>query len=203
MDEGARRPVHHACHADRLLVGALRRSDRERHRGTVVQFRLDSGQRTPQRAISSRQQPAYCRTNGAVAVASSGAPAADGDYTYPWLPPSSTPDAKYFYPRNVTNVSGVAPYPNDNLLWCDATSPSWPRLGPRRSPKLAMGIRTTPRRVVKFYSSTSPRAALRRRVQRSSPRPVKIRKRRLATTSIGCRPVKIRRRKLAMASRRN
>ncbi|MEP7208797.1 MAG: hypothetical protein ABI920_17825, partial [Casimicrobiaceae bacterium] len=30
--------------------------------------------------------PAFCRTNGLVAPASQGAAAADGDYTYPWVP---------------------------------------------------------------------------------------------------------------------
>ena len=74
--------------------------------------------------------PAYCRANGVVAAASAGAPAADGDYTYPWPPLGSTPDAKYFYPRSTANASGVAPYPNDNILWCDTTSPSWPQTGP-------------------------------------------------------------------------
>ncbi len=55
--------------------------------------------------------PAFCRINGLVAAASSGAPAADGDYTYPWAWPGGTAlkDPKYFYQ-------------NDNILWCDTVA---------------------------------------------------------------------------------
>jgi type IV pilus assembly protein PilY1 len=55
--------------------------------------------------------PGFCRINGLVAAASSGAPAADGDYTYPWSWPGGTAprDPKYFDQ-------------NDNILYCDLVS---------------------------------------------------------------------------------
>ncbi|MGH9549683.1 MAG: hypothetical protein ACRD3W_09915, partial [Terriglobales bacterium] len=73
---------------------------------------------------------AFCRTNGVVAAASSGAAASDGDYTYPFSPYGAAPDPKYFYPRSTPNLAGIPPNPNDNILWCDTTSPSWPQTGP-------------------------------------------------------------------------
>ena len=62
--------------------------------------------------------PAFCRSNGIVAPAASGAAASDGDYTYPWAWPGApaAKDPKYFYQ-------------NDNTLWCDPTSPDWPQTG--------------------------------------------------------------------------
>ncbi|MBA3777282.1 MAG: hypothetical protein H0X11_12740, partial [Betaproteobacteria bacterium] len=60
----------------------------------------------------------HCRVNGLVAAASAGAPAADGDYTYPWAWPG---DAA---PKNQKHF-----YQNDNSLWCDATHASWPQTG--------------------------------------------------------------------------
>ncbi|NDP41515.1 MAG: hypothetical protein GZ089_02155 [Aromatoleum sp.] len=48
--------------------------------------------------------PAYCRTNGVVAAAASGAPAATGDYLYPRIPPDSTQPRGLMTPA-VTSVA--------------------------------------------------------------------------------------------------
>jgi hypothetical protein len=96
--------------------------------------------------------PAYCRTNGVVAAAASGAPAATGDYLYPWLPSGVTPvvsSAAISYiaskvdmtPTLVTPIPGNATvlpnwdsvkntkyfFQNENVLWCDITSSEWPQ----------------------------------------------------------------------------
>src|ERR1700682_6517482 len=98
-------------------------------------------------SIGHENDPSYCRTNGTGANAlSASASSTLGDYNYPWAPPGINPgnpptialsiawskvsvkthailpawttaqDAKYFYE-------------NDNVLWCDPTSPGWPHQG--------------------------------------------------------------------------
>ena len=52
--------------------------------------------------------PAFCRTNGVVAAASSGAPAAIGDYMYPWVPPGITVDG-YTCPSGWTGPDNSVP----------------------------------------------------------------------------------------------
>ncbi|MCC7039177.1 MAG: hypothetical protein IT516_02580 [Burkholderiales bacterium] len=63
---------------------------------------------------------AHCRINGTAYDASvaTGAPAVTDDYNYPWRLSSGGPDGKYFY-RQVDR----------RKLWCDKTSPYWPRNG--------------------------------------------------------------------------
>src|SRR5665213_254563 len=103
-------------------------------------------------------KPGFCRSNGLVAGASDGAPAADGDYTYPWAPPNITPNnvlskvdlstvsiattpptnakilAAWADPSSgAPNPAAQDPknfYENDNVLWCDISSPDWPQSGP-------------------------------------------------------------------------
>ena len=91
--------------------------------------------------------PGHCRVNGLIAAASAGAPAAIGDYMYPWAPAGITPNdvtskvdtsvIKISPPTNATiNAawSGAKDakyfYENENVLWCDITSPDWPQTGP-------------------------------------------------------------------------
>jgi type IV pilus assembly protein PilY1 len=90
----------------------------------------------------------YCRTNGLVSASSS--PVATGDYMYPWLPVSITnaaPDYVFYESKvdiTTINTSTSPPvnatvkpawagaqnskyfYENENVLWCDITSPDWP-----------------------------------------------------------------------------
>jgi Tfp pilus tip-associated adhesin PilY1 len=63
---------------------------------------------------------AYCRINGTRydASATSGAPAANADYNYPWQSSNGTNGPEFFY-RVLTT----------KRLWCDSTSPWWPRSG--------------------------------------------------------------------------
>ncbi|MEO8848026.1 MAG: hypothetical protein ABI440_05295, partial [Casimicrobiaceae bacterium] len=91
--------------------------------------------------------PGFCRANGLVAAASGGAPAADGDYSYPWAPPGIKPNdvlSKVDWstvsinpPANATVLPAWTTaqdpknfYENDTVLWCDVTSPDWPQTGP-------------------------------------------------------------------------
>ena len=102
--------------------------------------------------------PGHCRTNGVIAAASAGSPAATGDYMYPWLPVGITQTAAgyngatdYYWFNSKVDVStakisplanatvtaswGTAQdqkyfYENENVLWCDITSPDWPQTGP-------------------------------------------------------------------------
>lgn len=62
---------------------------------------------------------AYCRINGTAydLSSASGAPAVTDDYNYPWQSTSGVGD-QYFY-RNL----------GTKQLWCDKTSPYWPRSG--------------------------------------------------------------------------
>ncbi len=99
--------------------------------------------------------PRYCRTNGVGTTATtSSAASADGDYSYPWSPPgidpttgSSTALSIAYAKVNAshaplpawsnsswtTNGPAKDPkyfYQNDNVIWCDSTSPLWPAYGP-------------------------------------------------------------------------
>ena len=53
--------------------------------------------------------PGHCRVNGLVAAASAGAPAALGDYMYPWAPTGITPNDVYDQSRHRRTISNVAP----------------------------------------------------------------------------------------------
>ncbi|HKW81792.1 MAG TPA: PilC/PilY family type IV pilus protein [Casimicrobiaceae bacterium] len=103
--------------------------------------------------------PGHCRNNGLIAAASDGSPAAIGDYMYPWAPPGITPNSV----TSKVDTSGQTPwnsaspvnatikpawagaqdtkyfYENDNVLWCDTTSPDWPQTGPT-VPQTCQGI---------------------------------------------------------------
>jgi len=92
--------------------------------------------------------PRYCRTNGTgPGAASSSASSPDGDYSYPWAPPGIDPTAGSSTALSIAfgkvdNAShALLPawatardpkyfYQNDNVIWCDATSPLWPNYGP-------------------------------------------------------------------------
>ncbi|MBS0319211.1 MAG: hypothetical protein JSR18_01605 [Proteobacteria bacterium] len=91
--------------------------------------------------------PAFCRSNGDISTSSTDStPANDGDYQYPWAPPSITPnDVTSKVDTSTINYTSVPPvnatvksawstaqdgkffYENDNVLWCDITSPAWPK----------------------------------------------------------------------------
>jgi type IV pilus assembly protein PilY1 len=92
--------------------------------------------------------PSYCRTNGVgPSATTSSAASADGDYTYPWAAPgidptsgSSTALSIAYAKVNATTHALLAAwttakdpkyyYQNDNIIWCDSTSPLWPSYGP-------------------------------------------------------------------------
>ena len=92
--------------------------------------------------------PRYCRTNGVGTTATtSSAASADGDYSYPWAPPgidpttgSSTALSIAYAKVNASTHALLAAwtaakdpkyyYQNDNVIWCDSTSPLWPAYGP-------------------------------------------------------------------------
>ena len=104
-------------------------------------------------SIGHESESAYCRTNGTGAgAASSKTPTANGDYLYPWAPPSINPDdgvqpttAKSIALSKVvfnptTHKYDLKPawataqdpkyfYENDNILWCDPTNPRFPASG--------------------------------------------------------------------------
>jgi type IV pilus assembly protein PilY1 len=95
----------------------------------------------------------YCRVNGSGASAFGTVTAAQGaDYTYPWAPPGfnlsaspgATPSTSYAGQKVTVNASLIGTgttaawanaqnakyfYENENILWCDPTSPSWPQNG--------------------------------------------------------------------------
>ena len=101
--------------------------------------------------------PKTCRYNGEGGAAFGTVSAADGqDYTYPWAPPNfalsaspgSTTTNTYAAQKVTLNASltGTATtslwtnaqnakyfYENENIIWCDPTSPSWPQTGPTQS----------------------------------------------------------------------
>jgi type IV pilus assembly protein PilY1 len=101
-------------------------------------------------SIGHESDPAYCRTNGTGAsAATSSTASADGDYSYPWAPPgidpstASTTASSIAYSKVDSSTFALTPawataqdpkyfYENDNILWCDATSMSWPQGGPLR-----------------------------------------------------------------------
>ena len=95
-----------------------------------------------------------CRVNGSGGKAFSTVPAADGqDYTYPWAPKAFTTSASAgattvatYAAQKVTldltltgtglkaawNAAAKDPkyfFENENIIWCDPTSPSWPQTG--------------------------------------------------------------------------
>ncbi len=90
----------------------------------------------------------YCRTNGTgPSAASSSATSPDGDYNYPWAPPGIDPTAgsstafsiafgkvdatsHALLPTWATAKDPKYYFQNDNVIWCDATSPLWPNYGP-------------------------------------------------------------------------
>jgi type IV pilus assembly protein PilY1 len=96
--------------------------------------------------------PSYCRTNGLVSGVSS--PIATGDYMYPWLPVNiftGAPDYNFYESKvdmSTVNIASFPPvnatvrpawataqnpkyfYENENVLWCDISSPDWPQTGP-------------------------------------------------------------------------
>jgi hypothetical protein len=77
---------------------------------------LDAGDQNGQYQAT---KGAYCRINGTKydVSASSGAPAAAADYNYPWSPSTGgLTGAQFFYRQN-----------NNKILWCDSSSPYWPR----------------------------------------------------------------------------
>ncbi len=92
--------------------------------------------------------PRYCRTNGVGPTAtSSSASSVDGDYSYPWAPPGIDPTAgsstalsiAYAKVNSTTHAllaawsTAADPkyyYENDNIIWCNSTSPLWPDYGP-------------------------------------------------------------------------
>jgi len=47
--------------------------------------------------------PSHCRTNGLITAASNGAPAANGDYTYPWVAPGMNLDYNLGYQTDNIN----------------------------------------------------------------------------------------------------
>jgi type IV pilus assembly protein PilY1 len=103
-------------------------------------------------SIGNENNPAYCRTNGTgPGAATSSGSSLDGDYNYPWAPPGIDPMgpvavgsptiAKSIAYSKVDGSGVLQPawataqdpryfYENDNILWCDATSPLWPQTGP-------------------------------------------------------------------------
>ena len=92
--------------------------------------------------------PNYCRTNGVGPTATSSvAASADGDYSYPWAPPGIDPTAGSSTALSIAYAKVNAAthallaawttakdpkyyYQNDNIIWCDSTSPLWPSYGP-------------------------------------------------------------------------
>ena len=131
--------------------------------------------------------PAYCRTNGVVAAAASGAPAAIGDYMYPWLPSGVAPTVdsanypnaisyidsmvdtstvNYKIPGPFTNATVRANwdsvkdpkyyFQNENVLWCDITSPEWPQTNTNPIPNSCdMTVITDAKRPVMLAGSSA------------------------------------------------
>jgi len=106
-------------------------------------------------SVGAATDPTVCRVNGGGGAAFGTVVAADGlDYTYPWAPPSftvsgsagATTSVSYAAQKVTLNgsLTGTAIsanwtaaqqdqkyfYENENILWCDTTSPSWPATGP-------------------------------------------------------------------------
>ena len=106
-------------------------------------------------SIGAATDPTQCRVNGGGGAAFGTVVTADGqDYTYPWAPPNftvsasagATTSSSYAAQKVTLNGSLVGTaisanwtsaqqdqkyfYENENILWCDITSPSWPQTGP-------------------------------------------------------------------------
>ncbi len=91
--------------------------------------------------------PAFCRTNGVIAPAASGAAASDGDYNYPWVPTgmvtTNAPNIALslaYSKVDSANANALKPawtgakdakyfYETDNVIWCNTKSPLWPQGG--------------------------------------------------------------------------
>ena len=120
-------------------------------------------------SIGNENNPAYCRTNGTGAsAASSSKSSVDGDYNYPWAPPGIDPlgpvavgsptIAKSIAYSKVDGAGALKPawataqdpryfYENDNILWCDTTSPLWPQTGPT-TPQTCVGGSNVPQQCI-------------------------------------------------------
>ena len=109
-------------------------------------------------SLGSAADPTRCRYNGTGAAAFATVSAAEGqDYTYPWAPPGfvvsasagATTTSTYAAQKVTLNSSltGTAVnaatwnaasqnqkyfYENENVIWCDPTSASWPQTGPQQ-----------------------------------------------------------------------
>jgi type IV pilus assembly protein PilY1 len=108
-------------------------------------------------SLGSAADPTQCRYNGTGGAAFGTVSAAEGqDYTYPWAPPGfnvsasagATTTSTYAAQKVTLNgtLTGTAVaanwnatsqnqkyfYENENMLWCDPTSPSWPQTGPQQ-----------------------------------------------------------------------
>ena len=108
-------------------------------------------------SLGSVTDPTQCRVNGSGAAAFGTVSASQGkDYTYPWAPPGFTLSAspgtittntyagqKVTLSANLTGTATTAAwanaqnqkhfYENENIIWCDPTSPSWPHTGPTQT----------------------------------------------------------------------
>jgi type IV pilus assembly protein PilY1 len=107
-------------------------------------------------SLGSAADPTQCRYNGTGGAAFGTVSAADGqDYTYPWAPPGfvvsasagATTTSTYAAQKVTLNgtLTGTAVtaswnatsqnqkyfYENENIIWCDPTSASWPQTGPQ------------------------------------------------------------------------
>ncbi len=107
-------------------------------------------------SLGSATDPTQCRYNGTGGAAFSTVSAAEGqDYTYPWAPPGfvvsasagATTTSTYAAQKVTLNgtLTGTAVtaswataqnqkyfYENENIIWCDPTSSSWPQTGPQQ-----------------------------------------------------------------------
>ncbi|HEV8259055.1 MAG TPA: PilC/PilY family type IV pilus protein [Casimicrobiaceae bacterium] len=108
-------------------------------------------------SLGSAADPTQCRYNGTGGAAFGTVSAAEGqDYTYPWAPPGfnvsasagATTASTYAAQKvalngtltgtaiNATNWNATSQnqkyfYENENIIWCDPTSPAWPQTGPQ------------------------------------------------------------------------
>src|SRR5206468_3816166 len=106
-------------------------------------------------SLGSAADPTRCRYNGTGGAAFGTVSAAEGqDYTYPWAPPGfvvsqsagATTTLTYAAQKvtlngtltgtainaanwNATSQNQKYFYENENIIWCDPTSPSWPQTG--------------------------------------------------------------------------
>jgi len=106
-------------------------------------------------SLGSSTNTNICRVNGSGGAAFSTVPAEDGlDYTYPWAPvgyalsPSPATATSFTYAAQKVTLNGTLTgtglkaswssgaakdpkyfYENENIIWCDPTSPLWPQTG--------------------------------------------------------------------------